>query len=72
MAKYESISEIYPEDQDRQTPVPPLADWEIEVLERDLNVNLGDVGGRESLVANARVRVTENDGTSWVGLTRLK
>lgn len=49
----------------------PRPDWEISVLERDLHVNLGDLGGGGDYVADARVHVTEADGTSWTGLTIL-
>lgn len=66
---YESISEIQRDD--TRELVPPQKEWDIEVLERGLSVNLGDVGGRDEYVANARVRVTETDGTTWEGLTRV-
>lgn len=66
---HEAISEIYREDTEEF--VPPLEEWEIEVLERDLREDFGDVGGREPFVANARVRVTEANGSTWEGLTRL-
>lgn len=71
MAEYDSISEIFPEDGEPGTPVSPAAEWDIEVIERELSVDLGDIGGREPFVANARVRVTEEDGSSWLGLTRI-
>lgn len=51
---------------------PPLEEWAIEVLERGLSQNLGDLGGREDFVANTRVRVTESDGTTWEGLTIIE
>lgn len=70
MTPYETISEIFHEDTGEMTP--PLDEWEIEVLERGLSEDLGDVGGRESFVANARVAVTEPDGKKWIGLTRLE
>lgn len=66
--RYESVSEIVREDGEW---VRPLAQWDIEVLDRNLSVNFGDLGGRQDFVANARVRVTEEDGTSWTGLTLL-
>lgn len=66
------ISEIIPDNGPHTEPQPPRADWEIEVLERDLYLNLGDLGGRGDYVANARVHVTEDDGTSWTGLTILE
>lgn len=70
MADYDSISEIFHEDTREMTP--PLDEWEIEVLERGLHEDLGDVGGRESFIANARVLVKEVGGKSWIGLTRLE
>lgn len=72
MAKqsYGSISEIYREDAEEF--VPPRADWEIDVVERNLSEDLGDIGGREAYVANARVQVTEQSGDSWRGLVRLE
>lgn len=66
---YQTIAEIYREDS--KEFVPPLDEWEIEVVDRDLEDDLGDIGGRESFVANARVRVTEADGSTWEGLTRI-
>lgn len=69
MAGYDTISEIFHEDTREMTP--PLDEWEIEVIERGLHEDLGDVGGRESFIANARVAVTEPDGKQWIGLTRL-
>lgn len=67
---YSTISEIWRPDTEEL--LPPLEEWRIEVEERGLQVDLGDVGGRESLVANARVEVTEPDGSTWTGLTRLR
>lgn len=72
MGEYDAISEIFPENGDPGPPTAPLAEWDIEVLERGLSVELGDVGGREPFVANARVQVTEEDGSSWSGLTRIE
>lgn len=69
MADYETISEIFHEDTREMTP--PLDEWSIEVLERGLHEDLGDIGGREHFVANARVMVKEPDGNSWIGLTHL-
>lgn len=67
---YETISEIYREDTGEL--LPPLEEWEIEVVERGLSQDLGDVGGREPLVANARVHVTEPDGSQWSGVARVE
>lgn len=69
MPDYESISEIVRDDTGEA--VPPLEEWTIEVIERGLSENLGDFGGREDVVANARVKVTEPDGSAWTGLTEL-
>lgn len=66
---HETISEIYREDTGEL--VPPLEEWQIEVLEQDLSEDLADVGGREPFVANARVRVTQPDGSTWNDLTAL-
>lgn len=69
-ATYDTISEIYREETDEF--VPPLETWEIEIVGRELHEDIGDIGGREPFVANARVRVTEPDGSTWEGLTRLE
>lgn len=69
MTDYKSISEIV--DPDTGEARPPEEEWEIEVLELGLSVDLGDLGGREPYVANARVQVTEPGGETWEGLTRL-
>lgn len=69
MSDYTNISEIV--DPDSGKAHPPLEEWKIDVLERGLSENLGDLGGREEFVANARVRVTEQDGSSWEGLAHL-
>lgn len=66
---YQSISEIYREDDGEF--VPPLEEWEIEVLDTDVSAEFGDIGGRELFRANARVQVTEPDGTTWTGLVYL-
>lgn len=60
------ISEIYRVDTEEL--LPPLEDWQIQVVDRDVSENLGDLGGREDFVANARVRVTEPNGSTWEGL----
>lgn len=65
------ISEIVPDNGPHATAQPPLHEWDVEMIESDLSVNLADLGGRQDFVANARVRVTETDGTSWTGLTIL-
>lgn len=70
MISYESISEIV--DVDSGEARPPLEEWKIDVVERGLSEDLGDLGGRESFVANTRVRVTEPDGSTWEGLTILE
>lgn len=70
MADYDSISEIVRDDTGEA--VPPLEEWDIEVIERSLSENLGDHGGREDVVANARVKVTEPDGSAWTGLTAIE
>lgn len=67
---YQSISEIYREDIEEF--VPPLEEWQIQVVDRDVSENLGDLGGRDDFVANARVRVTEPDGSSWEGLAVME
>lgn len=66
---YKTISEIYRVETEEL--LPPLEEWQIRVVERGLHEDLGDVGGREPLVANARVEVTESDGTAWTGLARV-
>lgn len=66
---YETISEIYREDTEEF--VPPLEQWGIEVVDQGLHKEFADIGGREPFVANARVRVTESDGTTWEGFTRI-
>lgn len=66
------ISEIVPDNGPHTAPQPPLEEWDLEVIESDLSVNLSDLGGRQDFVANARVRVTEADGTSWTGLTIIE
>lgn len=71
MNGYDNISEIVPENGPYGGARPPLENWDLTVLEHGLSVNLGDLGGRSNFAANARVRVTEEDGTSWVGLTVL-
>lgn len=71
MNGFDSISEIVPENGPRDGARPPLEDWGLAVLDRSLSVNFGGLGGRSDFVANARVRVTEDDGTSWTGLTIL-
>lgn len=71
MGSYDHISEIIPDNGPHSEPQPPEEDWEIEVLERNLCVNLGDLGGRGDYVADTRVHVTEENGTSWTGLTIL-
>lgn len=65
------ISEIVPDNGPHSSPQPPLDDWDLQVVESGLSVNLGKLGGRQEFVANARVHVTEEDGTSWTGLTIL-
>lgn len=67
---YEAISEIWRPDTEEL--LPPLEEWQIEIVERDLREDLGDVGGRQSLVANARVEVTEADGSTWTGLAKVR
>lgn len=67
---YQTISEIVRDDTGEV--VPPHEEWEIEVIERGNSENLGDLGGRESVVANARVRVTELDGSTWTGMVRVE
>lgn len=64
------ISEIVREDTGEV--VPPLEEWSIEVIERGLSKDLGDLGGREPFVANARVRVIQPDGSAWTGLTQIQ
>lgn len=71
MPSYNHISEIVPDNGPHSAPQPPLKEWDLEVLETGLSDNLGKLGGRQDFVANARVRVTEQDGTSWTGLTIL-
>lgn len=71
MEAFSSISEIVPEPAARSAAQPPLREWDLTVLERGLCADLGDVGGRRDFVANARVLVTEEDGTCWTGLTIL-
>lgn len=70
MPAYQTISEIVRDDTGET--VPPLEAWEIEIIERGLSENLGDLGGREDVVANARVKVTEPDGSAWTGLTVIE
>lgn len=71
MPSYNRISEIVPDNGPHTAPQPPLEGWDLEVLETGLSNNLGKLGSRQDFVANARVRVTEADGTSWTGLTIL-
>lgn len=71
MPSYDMISEIVPDNGPHTAPQPPREAWDLEVLERDLTVNLGKLGQRQDFVANARVRVVEADGISWTGLTIL-
>lgn len=71
MATDHHISEIIPDNGPHSGPQPPLEEWDLEVIENGLSVNVSDLGGRQEVVANARVRVTEEDGTSWTGLTIL-
>lgn len=68
--EFKAISEIVPAD--GENAKPPKVEWEIHVIERGLSQNLGDLGGREPFIANARVRVTEPDGSSWEGLTIIE
>lgn len=70
MPAYQTISEIVRDDTGEA--VPPLEEWEIEVIERGLSENIGDLGGREDVVANTRVKVTEPDGSAWTGLAVTK
>lgn len=72
MEDYETISEIVKCHSEGLNAHPPLTEWDIEAIETGLTVTLGDMGGRESYVANARVRVTEEDGTTWTGVTRIE
>lgn len=67
---HSTISEVFRPDTEEL--LPPLEEWEIEVLERGLSVELGDVGGRETFVANTRVRVSEPSGVEWEGYMRLE
>lgn len=71
MNRHSHISEIVPDNGPHSSPQPPRNEWDLEVLERGLSVNLGDLGRRQDFIANARIRVTEEDGTSWTGLTIL-
>lgn len=70
MVQYKTISEIVRDDTGEV--VAPLEEWEIEVVERGLAETLGDLGGHEPVVANARVKVTEPDGSAWTGLTVME
>lgn len=70
MGDYRRISEII--DVDSGEVRPPLNEWQVEVLERGLSEDLGDLGGREAFVANTRVRVTEPDGSTWEGLAIIQ
>lgn len=70
MTEFTSISEIVATETGRAHP--PLDEWKIDVLERGLAEDLGDIGGRETFVANARVQVTEPDGSTWEGLTIIE
>lgn len=56
---------FFPEDDDSGEGLAPLEEWDIEVFERGLFVDLGEVGGREQFVTNVRRRVTEEDGARW-------
>lgn len=67
--EWDGISEIVREDTGEWEI--PMADWELEVLERGLEENVGSIGGREDYVCNARVRVTEPDGSEWTGFVDI-